>query len=466
MKRNIIILFAALGVSLSAAGQQQFIADKVVSVVGSLPILYSDVVAQARTITEHYRSQNYTSPRDPMAEALEMLLEQKLLFQRAQIDSIGLENLLPRIMQSVESSVDGMIAEAGSIKALETAQHKPLYSIKDDLRDEMEQYYGAEEMRTYLGNQVKVTPGEVDRYYRGMDPDSLPIVPEQYVYAQITRLPKSSELAKQRTRERLLDLRQRIIDGERFDRLAVMYSVDPGTAMRGGEMDPSPRESFVEPFGDALSKLQPGQVSGVVETEFGFHIIQLIDKPSDNLYHFRHILLKPTYTTEEQAETLAFLDSLATVVRRGDITFADAALRHSDDKASRMNGGVVSNQQLLYRYTGDSNPKSTRTRFIKDALEQNDAAQLVRLGEGEISKAFIGMDFNQDEVGKMLRLVEIVPAHRANLSEDWLDIEKLALARKQDTYYREWLDGKIDEMYVRIDPMFTSDDFRVKRWFK
>ncbi len=176
--------------------------------------------------------------------------------------------------------------------------------------------------------------------------------------------------------------------------------------------------------------------------------------------------MKPSYTPEEQAETLSFLDSLAGVIRKGDITFSDAALRHSDDKTSRMNGGIVSNQQMLYRYTGESDPKSTRTRFIKDALDPVDAAHLIRLREGDMSTPFIGRDLQMDEMGKLLKLVQIIPAHKANLEEDWLDVETMALGRKQEAYYKEWLDAKIDEMYVRIDPMFSPSDFLNKRWFK
>jgi peptidyl-prolyl cis-trans isomerase SurA len=457
-----------MSVVAPATAQQQFVADKVVAVVGALPVLYSEVAQQAAMMTEQYRAQNVTSPREPMSEALEMLLEQKLLYQRAQIDSIGLDALAPRIASAVDTNVEAMIAQAGSIRALEAEKHKPLYTIKEDMRSEYEEYLGAQEMRRWViaPERVKITPGEVDRYYRRLDSDSLPIIPEQFVYAQITRLPRNVELAKQRTRERLLGLRQRIIDGERFDRLAVMYSVDPGSAMRGGEMDPQPKESFVEAFADAIGRLQPGQTSGIVETEYGFHIIQLIDKPSDNLYHVRHILLKPTYTDDELRETRDFLDSLAGAIRGGGITFAEAALKYSDDKNSKMNGGIVSNQQLLYRYTGDSDPKQTRTRFVRDAIEQNDAAQLIRLREGEISAAYIGRDLQMDEMGKILRLVEVIPAHKANLAEDWLEVEQTALLRKQERHYKEWLDAKIDEMYVKIDPMFNRADFKNKRWFK
>jgi peptidyl-prolyl cis-trans isomerase SurA len=468
MIRKISILTAVLGVAFSAAAQQQSVVDKVVAVVGGLPVLYSEMAEQAEALTRQYREQNYTSPRPAMSEALEILLEQKLLYQRAQIDSIGLEALAPQIASAVDSNVDNMVAAAGSIRALESEQHKPLYTIKDDMRAQIEEVYGAQEMRRWVvsSDRVKVTPGEVDRFFRRTDPDSLPIIPEQYVYAQITRLPSSIELAKQRTRESLLELRQRIIDGERFDRLAVMYSVDPGSALRGGEIDPQPKEGWVEPFAEAVAKLQPGQTSGVVESEFGFHIIQLIDKPADNLYHVRHILMKPAYSDEELRETTVFLDSLAGVIRRDEIAFADAALKHSDDKATKMNGGLVSNQQMLFRYTGDSDPRSTRTKFVRDAIDQYDATRLVQLRESEITTAFVGQDMNMNQMGKILKLVQVIPAHKANLAEDWLELEQMTLQRKQEAEYNRWLDEKIDEMYVRIDPMFSPDDFINKRWFK
>jgi peptidyl-prolyl cis-trans isomerase SurA len=465
MIKKTFLLSVALVLSVAASGQK-FIADKVVAVVGSQSILYSEVVAQAAQMREEYKRQNFTSDRDPLAEALESLLEQKLLYNRSQIDSVGIEGYAGRIADMVTANTDAMIAEAGSIMALEARQRKPLYTIKDRMRREYEEYFASNEMRATIQRQVKMTPGEVDRFYRDFDHDSLPVIPEQYVYAQITKLPKSAEVARQRARERLLELRQRIINGERFDRLALIYSLDGGSAMRGGEMDPAPKESFVEPFAVAAGKLRPGQVSGVVETEYGFHIIQLIDKPAENLYHLRHILIRPTYTTDEQIETLDFLDSLAGVVRAGGITFERAAQLYSDDAASKMNGGVVTNQDMLLRFYGDSDPSKTRTRFAKDDLEPSDASHLVRMQPGEISRAFFGRDFRMNEMGKILRLNEIVPSHKANLTEDWLDIEAMALARKQTSHYQKWLSDKIDETYIRIDPMFSREDFLNKKWFK
>ncbi len=466
IKKILVPLAVAAAITITALGQQKFIADKVVAVVGNSPILYSDVVKHAEEVTAEYRSMNYTSPREPLDEAMEVLLEQKLLFNQAQIDSVDVSRYMSGIAEMVDHNLDQMIAQAGSVKALETQKRKPLYSIREDMRGEIEEYYYAVEMRNTIQRQVKVTPGEVDRFYRKIDKDSLPIVPEQYVYAQITKLPKTTEQAKQRARERLLELRQRIIDGERFDRLAVMYSRDDGSAIRGGEMDPAPKESFVEPFANALVKLKPGQVSGIVETEFGFHIIQLIDKSSDDLYHMRHILIKPSYTTEELTGTLSVLDSIAGSIRNGDTTFEKAAIANSDDEASRMNGGLVSNQQFLYRHTGSSDPSQTSTHFFKDNLDPNDFRYLGRLKPGEMSQSFVGTDMLGNQMGKMLKLIEIIPAHKANLAQDYLLIEQMALERKKQAHYTEWLNKKIDEMYVRIDPMFSKEDFKNQRWFK
>jgi peptidyl-prolyl cis-trans isomerase SurA len=192
----------------------------------------------------------------------------------------------------------------------------------------------------------------------------------------------------------------------------------------------------------------------------------MIDKPGDNLYHVRHILMKPAYSDNELRETTSFLDSLAGVIRREEISFAEAALRHSDDKDTKMNGGIVSNQKILFRIYGDSSPKSTSTRFVRDAIDQYDATHLVRLREGEMSAPFIGQDLNMNQMGKMLKLVQVIPAHKPTLADDWLTIEQMALTRKQEAEYRTWLDAKIDEMYVRVDPMFSPDNFLNKRWFK
>lgn len=451
----------------ASAQKRQVMLDKVVAVVGGSSILYSEVDDYARQLTQQRRQEGYTSDRDPHNEALEALMTQKLLFNQAQIDSVSIND--GAILSAVEEQVQRMVDQEGSISKLEAKQHMPIFTIREIMRQRYEEQEYAGEMQRTVTGKVTIIPGEVERYYKSLSRDSLPTIAEQYVYAQITKFPKSMTEAKQRTRERLLDMRERVITGNaKFENLARMYSVDPGTMMRGGEMPPSRLAELDSSFAAALEKMRPGQISEVVESQFGFHIIQMIDKQGE-YYHFRHILLRPIYTEEEQTASLKTLDSLAGRIRLDSVSFERAALLHSDDKGSKMNGGVVSNSDIMSYYNA-SNPKLTVTKFLREDFGHfkslDDYNALMKLKPGEISDAFLTEDMLGNKMAKIVKLVEIIPTHRASLEEDYLRLEEMAIAAKQERIFREWLTKKIDAMYVYIDPEFRDGEFENKHWVK
>lgn len=462
------ILAAAL--MLLAAGvvgqRRQVMLDKVVAVVGGSSIVYSEVADYARQLVEQRRQEGYTSDRDPMNEALEALMTQKLLYNQAQIDSVEINS--NDILSQVEDQVQQMVDMEGSISKLEAKQHMAIFNIREILRQRYEEQAYASAMQREVVSKVTVIPGEVERYYKSLSKDSLPTIADQYVYAQITKFPKSMKEAKQRARERLLDMRERVITGKaRFDNLARMYSVD-GTALRGGEMDPTPLAGLDEAFAKTLEGMKPGQISEVVESQYGFHIIQLLDKRGQ-LYHFRHILLRPEYTSDELGETLNQLDSIADLIHKDSITFEKAALRFSDDAASKMNGGIVSNHDILERYQA-FDAKLTVTKFLKEDFGRfkslDDYNALIRLKPGEVSDAFLTEDLLGNQLGKIVKLVEVIPTHAASLNEDYLRLEEMALQDKQERVFREWLTKKIDGMYVFIDPEYRNGEFENKHWVK
>lgn len=463
-KKLLPILCLTMSVAAPLAGNtpQRFSADKVVAVVGKSAILYSDLQEQAKEIVAQRREQGYTSDRDLMNEALESLLLQKLLYNQALIDSIGIHSA-EEVAHHVDMRMERMIDEAGSIAALEQREGQPVFDIRTAMRYKVEESFFAEMMQEDVISKVTVTPGEVERFYRSLDRNTVPIVPDQYSYAQITKFPTNSRDAKHRARERLLEMRQRIIDGTRFDLLARMYSHDTGTARRGGEMDLSPLEGFVKPFADALGKLQPGQISEIVETEFGFHIIQLIEK-KNNMYRMRHILIKPAFTDEELLESDLFLDSLAVRIKAGDITFEEAALQYSDDKYSKQNGGIVTNHELM-ELRGVNSTTYSKTRFFREELME-DYSIIRNLTPGEVSGSFRGQTLRGDVLSKIIKLIEVIPSHPANLRDDYLYIESMALADKQEKEFEKWLDQKIEAMYIRIDPEFRDGEFINKNWVK
>lgn len=451
------------------AQRRQVMLDKVVAVVGGSSILHSEVMEYAEALVAQQRQMGYTSERDPMSEALEALLEQKLLYNQALIDSV--EAGTAGVAQRVEEYLQMLIAEEGGIAALEAKEHMPIFTYREMLRARYEEQTYAEAMKADVVGKVTVVPGEVERFYKRIDKDSLPVIGEQYVYAHITKFPSSLKEAQQRTKERLLDMRERIITGKtRFSVLARMYSVD-GSAIHGGEMEPMSASYFVRPFAEALEKLQPGQVSEIVETEYGFHIIELIDKRGD-IYHCRHIVLRPTFTREELMEPAHQLDSIARLIRVDSLSFEDAALQFSDDAASKYNGGIVSNHDILERMGMYGGARMTATRFLKEDFGQQggksleDYNALSRLKVGEVSDSFQTADLTGNQMSKIVKLVDVIPAHTASLKDDYIRLEEMALKEKQERVYREWLSSKMESMYIYIDPDYRYDDFENKSWIK
>ncbi len=448
---------------------RRVVLDKIVAVVGNSSILLSDVKSLAARIEEEYRSNNYTSDRDVMAESLEELMTQKLLSTQARIDSLDAN--LSQVNAQIVAQIDQMRDAAGGVKELERIHNMEIFNIRDILRRRLEENSFARAMQNEVTQAVKVIPGEVEQFYKRQDRDSLPMIGEQYRYAQITRFPKSMDDAKRRVVERLLEMRAKVIDGSaRFTSLAQMYSVDPGSAYRGGEMEPQPSSAFVAPFAEALEMLKPGQVSEVVETDFGYHIIELIDKRGE-LYHCRHILLRPSYSATELMEPTYMLDSLVKEIRRDSISFERAALIYSDDAMTKMNGGIVTNQDLLERYNA-YDAKLTVSKFLKEDFGSrgykslDDFTELSKLKVGEVSNSFITEDMMGNHISKIVKLVEVFPAHVASIEEDYLQIEAMALAEKQDEVLNEWLKRHIATTYVYIAPEFRKYEFENEGWVR
>lgn len=468
LKKTILTMMAgALVLTALFAQKRQVMLDKVVAVVGASSILYSEVQDYANQLVEQRRQEGYTSDRDPMNEALEALMTRKLLYHQGQIDSVHVSD--GEILSRVEDQVQMMIDQEGSIPALEAKHHMAIFNIREMLHRQMEEQAYSQSMQNEVVNKVTVIPGEVEQFYRSIPKDSIPVIAEQYVYAHITKYPKSMTAAKQRTRERLVEMRARVIDGKaKFENLARMYSQDPGTALRGGEMEPSPLASLDPAFGAALEQLREGQISEVVESQYGFHIIQLLDKQGQ-LYHFRHILLRPSYTADELTESLTTLDSLATLIRADSITFEKAALDHSDDKVSKMNGGIVSNHDILERYQA-YDAKLTVTKFLREDFAHfnalDDYNHLVRLKEGEVSTSFLTQDVMQNQLGKIVKLLRVIPTHEASMADDYLRLEEMALHAKKERIFKQWLTEKIDGMYVYIAPEFRDGAFENKHWVR
>jgi peptidyl-prolyl cis-trans isomerase SurA len=461
----VCIIFSA---SFLAAQKRQVMIDRVVAIVGGSAILHSDVTMFAEQIVQSRRAQGFTSDRDPMNESLEALMKQKLLFHQSQIDSIESGN----VDELVSQRIDAMVAEVGSVAKLEEEQHMKIFNLRQIMYNRMTEQQAATAMQNHVIGDVTVTPGEVNLFFSKLKEEQIPLIPEQYVYAQITRYPSSLEEAKLRTKERLLEMRERIISGKStIDLLARTYSDDPGTAMRGGLMSSTANE-LTAPFADALAELKPGQVSEVVETEFGFHIIQLQEEPKNGIYTFRHVLLKPDFTVEELVEPIEFLDSIRALIVSDSLSFESAAAEHSHDTYSKKNGGIVTNHDILTKYPQLSNVKLSATKFKKDDFGSQggkslaDYYALSKLKVGEVSNAFQSEDLNGNELAVMVKLIEVIPIHSATLKDDYLKIEEMALEEKKMKVLNKWLEEKIDQHYVYVAPDFRDGEFEFKNWVR
>jgi peptidyl-prolyl cis-trans isomerase SurA len=432
---------------LNAQSQEAQVIDQVVAVVGGEHILLSDIEQ------ELLRQKMEGSPtgENNRCDVLEQILIQKLLLTQAKIDSLKTNE------SSVEMEIDRRLkyftSQLGSEKALENYFNKPIYEIKNDLREAIREQLLTQQMRQKIVDKVKITPAEVKSFYKNIPSDSLPTVPEQYELQQIMIYPPSTEEAKLQVREKLLEIRNRILQGERFSTLAVAYSEDRASAIRGGELGFRYREELVKAFADAAFNLKEGQISQIVETEYGFHIIQLIEK-RDNQVNVRHILMKPQFSGDMLAQAMSKLDSISTLIKADSLTFEAAAMRFSQDKKSFLNGGLVINS---YNNT---------SLFEKEQLQPADFYAIRDLKEGEMSAPFESRDEHANVVFKVIKVKRIIPAHKANLKDDYAIIQNIAKVSMENEILQEWLDGKIKSTYIRVDEPFRNCSFRSKGWVK
>lgn len=425
----------------------QIVIDQVVAVVGGDKILLSDIEQEALRA----KVQGALVDDNEKCDILEQMLIHKLLLHHAQLDSLKVNDFM--VENEVDRRLRYFINQVGSESALEKYFNKSIFQIKDDLRELIRETQLTQQMRQKIVEKIAVTPSEVKKFYRTIPQDSLPMVPEQYEYRQISVYPPAGAEAKFMVREKLLELRERIVKGERFAPLAVAYSEDRASATKGGELGFRSREELVKAFADAAFNLKPGQVSNIVETEYGFHIIQLIEKKNDQV-NVRHILMKPSFTSEMIMKAQSRLDSIASLVRADSITFHRAAQRFSEDEKTRLGGGLAINSQ-----TGTS-------LFEKDQIPPAEFFALRNLKPGEISQPFESRDQHANVVFKVVQLVRIIPTHKANLEQDYATIQMMAKRVKEHEEFMKWVERKQKTTYVRVDKEFRNCNFQLKNWGK
>ena len=455
MKRILGITAALLAASVTLSAQKyNGVIDKTVATVGGETILLSDVEAEV----QQRRAYGMGSDRDARCEVLEAMMESKIFLMQARIDSLTINSDM--VEGNMTQRIDWFRTQLGGDEEMEKYFGKPLYKLRQEWKKTLEEQSLTEQERYQVAEKIpEVTPYDVKQYMDTTAKEDLPVVPQKYQLSQICIYP-DREAAAVAVKEKLLSLRERIMNGERFSTLARIYSEDPGSARRGGELGMASKSIFWPAFSDAAMALRPGVISQIVETPDGYHIIEVLEKKGD-MFNARHILLKPQYTADDREKAFSRLDSLKTKIQEKDITFEMAARFFSEDPATRTNGGQM------------ADPATGSSYFDIDQMKPADYAAIKDLKEGDISAPVESLDnegYQQGRSGnlvyKIIRVDKIIPAHTATFEKDYTQILEKVTNAKQREAIDAFLEEKIKETYIVIDPMFGECEFARDAWNK
>ncbi len=453
MKLKVFSFLAATALcGVSAMAQKANVVDEVIWMVGDEPILLSDV-EEAR-ITAEISGEQVT---DPYCYFPEQLAVQRLFLHQAELDSVEVDEAA--IISMADERINMAIQNFGSRENVETMARKSISQYREQLKTIQRNSYKINKVRNTITMGVKVTPAEVREYFKNMPEDSLPFIPEQVEVQIITSVPQASREEVERVEAQLLDFSKRVNEGtSSFSTLAKFYSQDPGTARHGGETGFSGRNQWVPEFANvAFSLNDTKKVSRIVRSDFGFHIIQLIEKRGDRV-NVRHILLKPEIDEAEFERRLSRLDSIADDIRAEKFSFDDAALNLSDDKDTRNNYGLMANY--------DPETDVLSSRFQLRQLPSEVAAMVETMQPGEVSKAFRMTNKSGQVVCAVIKLKKRFPAHRASITEDFQRLKDVVYAERCEEVIDKWIKDKIKTTYIRISPDWRNCNFKYPNWIR
>lgn len=445
MKKTIIM--TAIALLIGASSQAQGIIDKIVGIVGNEIIMMSDIENQYIQMA----SQQMKVDGNTRCEILEDMMFQKLLYVQAQKDSLS---VTPKEVETeLDRRLSVFINQIGSEQKLEEYFGKTIKSIKDDLRSTIEEQMLAQKVQQKIIGDTKVTPSEVKNFFEKLPADSIPTIEAYYELSEIVIKPEVSKEDKEKVVAELNKIRERILNGESFSTMAVLYSEDPGSAMKGGELGFVSKTDLVPEFSQvAFNLTSPLDVSQVVETEYGFHIIQMIEKKG-NMMNFRHILMKPKVSMEALEAADKKANEVYSILQSDTISFIDAVKKYSNGDSKGSDGKVMN------PYYGDA-------RMTSDFLDPYTKSAVMPLKEGEYSKPFLSSDNKGSRVIKIVRLDLDVKGHKANLKDDYLTLQRAALEDKNSRLIDEWVKDKVQSVYIKIDDEYKDCNFNVNCWIK
>ena len=455
MLKRIMLLFMAGALTTVVMAQEPKVqvVDKVIAVVGKNIILQSDVENQYI----QYRMQgNYEGSGSAMRCAiLEELMFQKLMLNQAEMDSLNVTD--NEVDAELSRRISELLGHYGSQERMESIFNKSMSEIKEELRRLVKEKSLQDQVRANILKGVVVTPAEVRSFYNSLPPDSIPMVDDQYEIVQIVKRPPVSIDEKLAVKDQLYQIRKRILDGESsFSTMAILYSEDPGSATKGGELGFTGRGEFAPEFEMVAFNLRDGEISEVVETQFGFHIIQLIERRGDYV-NCRHILLTAKVPVEALEKAQHELDSAAQLIRNGDMTFEEACLKFSDDD-SKTNGGYIGSPmggnrislqdiQMLENYPSFGEFKNLA--FVVSKLPLETVSDPLPMTTNDNKDAF-----------RLVMVKNKIPAHKANLNDDYALIQSWALNQKNQEVVSAWIRNKAKKAFVRIDEDYRDCDFQ------
>ena len=450
MKKIILSLLFLLSIVPVKMIAQNNIIDEVIWVVGDESILKSQVEEQK------LRAQYENTPiqGDPYCVIPEQIAIQKLFLHQAALDSVVVSEAT--VMNQVESRLNYFISQIGSKEKMEEYFHKNTLALREDLRDMIREQQIIQQMQQKLVGDIKSTPADVRRYFKDLPTDSIPTVPAQVELQLISFEPPVAIEEINRIKDRLRDFTERVNSGKGdFSVLARLYSEDTESAKRGGELGFMGRGQLVPEFAQVAFNLQdPKKVSRIVQTEFGFHIIQLIEKRGDRI-NCRHILLKPHVSIDEKTKAIHNLDSISNLIRGDKLTFEHAVMNFSQDKNTAMNAGLMLNE------------KSGTSKFEYQDLPPEVAKIVYDMHVGEVSKPFtmINKSTNKDVVA-IVKVKSKVDNHKANLLDDYQMLKTYYEGKKKQEFLNNWIIKKQKETYISIDPAWQNCTFQYPGWIK
>lgn len=435
MKRRFAYILLGALLSLNTVAQPLVI-DRVIGVVGDFHILQSDIEQEYLQMKMSGKYVN-SSVR---CDIYNHFIERKLLMAQAKIDSVEVGPDMVELQ--MESRLNYFIGQFGSEDEMEDYFNKSIFDIKDDLREAIKEQMVTDQVRSSITEDVTTTPSDVKSFYRSMHPDSIPYISTEVELAQIVAYPNYSDEAVFEIKERLLELRKRVQEGENFGTLAILYSEAP-EATRRGEIGFMMRSQLDKAYADAAWSLKPEQVSKIVESSFGYHIIQMVERRGD-MANTRHILMNPKADANARQKAIHKMDSLKTVIEADSISFDWAAKRYSEDPQTSVNGGLL------------VNPQTMASTFELDQLPTKDYYMIRNMEVNDLTEPYESTDHNHKMCYKMLLLKSRTEPHRANLKQDYMLLQNMALMYKNNEVMKAWYAEKKESTYIRKDPAYRD----------